>query len=83
MPIKNALGKVIGVSQLVNKLDHTTFNKNDENLFEVRFTCICSSNFVVICADPVTVVKTPQIKLVLTSPDCNLGFYSLAKINKR
>ena len=36
MPIKNAQGNVIGVSQLVNKLDGTPFNKNDENLFEVR-----------------------------------------------
>ena len=37
MPIKNASGKVIGVSQLVNKLDGTTFTKNDENLFEVSY----------------------------------------------
>ena len=36
MPIKNVAGKVIGVIQLVNKMDNTTFNKNDENLFEVR-----------------------------------------------
>ena len=36
MPIKNVAGKVIGVIQLVNKIDNTTFNKNDENLFEVR-----------------------------------------------
>lgn len=35
IPIKNAQGKVIGVSQLVNKIDGSTFNKNDENLFEV------------------------------------------------
>lgn len=36
MPIKNAGSNVIGVAQLVNKLDGTAFNKNDENLFEVR-----------------------------------------------
>lgn len=36
MPIKNVAGKVIGVIQLVNKLDNTNFNKNDENLFEVE-----------------------------------------------
>ena len=35
MPIRNAQGRVIGVSQLVNKKDGTPFNKNDENLFEV------------------------------------------------
>ncbi|XP_071105991.1 dual 3',5'-cyclic-AMP and -GMP phosphodiesterase 11-like isoform X1 [Haliotis cracherodii] len=40
MPIKNACGKVIGVSQLINKLDQTTFNKNDENLFEA-FSIFC------------------------------------------
>ena len=40
MPIKNVAGKVIGVIQLVNKMDNTTFNKNDENLFEVRLLCI-------------------------------------------
>ena len=39
MPIKNATGSVIGVAQLVNKLDGTQFNKNDENLFEVGFYC--------------------------------------------
>lgn len=35
MPIKNALGHIIGVAQLTNKLDGMPFNKNDENLFEV------------------------------------------------
>ena len=35
MPVKNAQGRVIGVSQLVNKQDGTSFNKNDENFFEV------------------------------------------------
>ena len=35
MPIKNSQGQVIGVSQFVNKLDGTPFDKNDENLFEV------------------------------------------------
>ena len=35
MPIKNAIGSVIGIAQLMNKLDGTFFNKNDENLFEV------------------------------------------------
>ncbi|KAH9492518.1 Dual 3',5'-cyclic-AMP and -GMP phosphodiesterase 11 [Bulinus truncatus] len=40
MPIKNINGKVIGVIQLVNKLDGTAFNKNDENLFEA-FAIFC------------------------------------------
>jgi hypothetical protein len=36
MPIKIARGQVIvGVAQLINKLDGMPFNKNDENLFEV------------------------------------------------
>lgn len=35
MPVKNTQGVVIGVVQLVNKLDGTAFNKNDENFFEV------------------------------------------------
>ena len=36
MPIKNSCGKIIGVSQLVNKLNGNPFTTNDENLFEVR-----------------------------------------------
>lgn len=47
MPIKNACGQVIGVSQLVNKLDQTPFNKNDENLFEVR-SIICDYDFIIV-----------------------------------
>lgn len=34
MPIRNATGKILGVAQLVNKLNKQPFNKNDENLFE-------------------------------------------------
>nr|XP_046916300.1 dual 3',5'-cyclic-AMP and -GMP phosphodiesterase 11-like [Dermatophagoides farinae] len=34
MPIRNATRKIIGVAQLVNKLNGRPFNKNDENLFE-------------------------------------------------
>ncbi|KPM02233.1 cGMP-dependent 3',5'-cyclic phosphodiesterase-like protein [Sarcoptes scabiei] len=34
MPIRNASRKIIGVAQLVNKLNKRPFNKNDENLFE-------------------------------------------------
>jgi len=37
MPIKNGREEIIGVVQLLNKLDATSFNKNDENLFEVIF----------------------------------------------
>ncbi|XP_070185768.1 dual 3',5'-cyclic-AMP and -GMP phosphodiesterase 11-like [Littorina saxatilis] len=40
MPIKNIAGKIIGVIQLVNKMDNTAFNKNDENLFEA-FAIFC------------------------------------------
>lgn len=36
MPIKNANGRIIGVSQLVNKMSDLPFTRNDENLFEVR-----------------------------------------------
>lgn len=35
MPIKNASGAIEGVSLLVNKLDGSPFNKNDEDMFEV------------------------------------------------
>ena len=31
----------LGVVQLLNKLDGTSFNKNDENLFEVFLYFIC------------------------------------------
>lgn len=34
MPIRNARRRIIGVAQLVNKLNGRPFNKNDENLFE-------------------------------------------------
>ncbi|XP_053393300.1 dual 3',5'-cyclic-AMP and -GMP phosphodiesterase 11-like isoform X3 [Mercenaria mercenaria] len=40
MPIKNAEGRVMGVSQLINKKDGTPFTKNDENLFEA-FAIFC------------------------------------------
>ncbi|XP_064632499.1 dual 3',5'-cyclic-AMP and -GMP phosphodiesterase 11-like isoform X2 [Lineus longissimus] len=40
MPIKNAMGQVIGVIQLINKLDGTVFNQNDQNLFEA-FAIFC------------------------------------------
>ena len=46
MPIQNACGQTIGVSQLINKLDRTPFNKNDENIFEV--SC-CSPLFLCVC----------------------------------
>lgn len=36
MPIRNAASKIVGVSQLINKLNRTPFNKNDEYLFEVK-----------------------------------------------
>ena len=35
MPIRNANGRIIGVSQLVNKTNGLPFTRNDENLFEV------------------------------------------------
>ena len=38
MPIRDADRKIIGVSQLINKLNGRPFNKNDENLFEVSFS---------------------------------------------
>ncbi|KAL3875765.1 hypothetical protein ACJMK2_033683 [Sinanodonta woodiana] len=40
MPIRNAQGRVLGVAQLINKLDGMPFNKNDENLFEA-FAIFC------------------------------------------
>ena len=36
MPIQNSYGEIIGVVQLLNKMDNTPFNANDENLFEVN-----------------------------------------------
>lgn len=40
MPIKNASGAIEGVSLLINKLDGTPFNKNDEDMFEA-FSIFC------------------------------------------
>ncbi|XP_071486930.1 dual 3',5'-cyclic-AMP and -GMP phosphodiesterase 11-like [Diadema antillarum] len=40
MPIKNASGAIQGVSLLVNKLDGSAFNKNDEDMFEA-FAIFC------------------------------------------
>lgn len=40
MPIKNASGLIIGVSQLVNKMNGRPFSRNDENLFEA-FAIFC------------------------------------------
>lgn len=40
MPIRDGHGRIIGVSQLINKKDGRTFNKNDENLFEA-FAIFC------------------------------------------
>ncbi|XP_071829696.1 dual 3',5'-cyclic-AMP and -GMP phosphodiesterase 11-like isoform X4 [Apostichopus japonicus] len=40
MPIKNASGAIEGVSLLVNKLDGSPFNKNDEDMFEA-FSIFC------------------------------------------
>lgn len=49
MPILSCGGEILGVVQLLNKMDNTPFNTNDENLFEVgmytlpRFilNCVC------------------------------------------
>ncbi|CAG2114115.1 unnamed protein product [Medioppia subpectinata] len=40
MPIRNAEHHIIGVSQLINKLNERPFNKNDENLFEWQFSIL-------------------------------------------
>ncbi|XP_041485070.1 dual 3',5'-cyclic-AMP and -GMP phosphodiesterase 11-like isoform X2 [Lytechinus variegatus] len=40
MPIKNANGAIQGVSLLVNKIDGSAFNKNDEDMFEA-FAIFC------------------------------------------
>ncbi|XP_054713241.1 dual 3',5'-cyclic-AMP and -GMP phosphodiesterase 11-like isoform X2 [Uloborus diversus] len=40
MPIRNAEFKILGVSQLINKLSGVPFNKNDEHLFEA-FAIFC------------------------------------------
>nr|CFW94219.1 Eka-cGMP gated channel beta 2 protein [Euperipatoides kanangrensis] len=40
MPMKNSSGQIIGVCQLINKLDGSAFNKNDENFFEA-FAIFC------------------------------------------
>lgn len=36
MPIHNSTAEIMGVVQLLNKMDNTPFNANDENLFEVN-----------------------------------------------
>ena len=40
MPIRNSNGDIIGVVQLLNKMDGKPFNMNDENLFEA-FAIFC------------------------------------------
>lgn len=40
MPIQNSNGEILGVVQLLNKMDNTPFNPNDENLFEA-FAIFC------------------------------------------
>ncbi|XP_014270796.1 dual 3',5'-cyclic-AMP and -GMP phosphodiesterase 11 isoform X2 [Halyomorpha halys] len=40
MPIKNSLGDIIGVIQLINKFDDLPFSKNDENFVEA-FAIFC------------------------------------------
>eukprot|EP00794_Sanderia_malayensis_P006846 gene6846-7614_t len=40
MPIKNAAGELIGVVQLLNKMDGMPFNENDENFF-AAFAIFC------------------------------------------
>lgn len=40
MPIKNSLGQIVGVIQLVNKFDDLVFTKNDENFVEA-FAIFC------------------------------------------
>ncbi|XP_065089280.1 dual 3',5'-cyclic-AMP and -GMP phosphodiesterase 11 isoform X3 [Ochlerotatus camptorhynchus] len=40
MAIKNSLGQIIGVIQLINKFDELTFTKNDENFVEA-FAIFC------------------------------------------
>lgn len=51
MPIKISRGQVIvGVAQLINKLDGMPFNKNDENLFEVSTVCHGFHNITLSCA---------------------------------
>lgn len=46
MPIRNADSKIVGVSQLINKLNCAPFNKNDEYLFEVNMINICLFIFI-------------------------------------
>ncbi|GIY49266.1 dual 3',5'-cyclic-AMP and -GMP phosphodiesterase 11 [Caerostris extrusa] len=40
MPIRNASNKIVGVSQLINKLSGTPFTKSDEHIFEI-FALFC------------------------------------------
>lgn len=40
MPIKSADGRILGVSQLINKSNGTAFNQNDQHLFEA-FAIFC------------------------------------------
>ena len=43
MPIFNNEKKIIGVTQLVNKLNGVPFNENDANIIEVMFRLFQSS----------------------------------------
>ncbi|GIY12285.1 dual 3',5'-cyclic-AMP and -GMP phosphodiesterase 11 [Caerostris extrusa] len=40
MPVRNASKNIVGVSQIINKLNGISFTKNDENIFEI-FTIFC------------------------------------------
>ena len=55
MPIHNSNGEILGVVQLLNKMDNTPFNANDENLFQVGsvqimnlVTHACNANIYLI-----------------------------------
>lgn len=65
MPIRNSSSKIIGVSQLVNKLNGNPFTTNDENLFEVRtrksynliITILSFQAFLIFCGMGIHNVK--------------------------
>lgn len=42
MPIKDASGDVVGVAQVINKLNGERFTENDEKVSEVLYIVLCS-----------------------------------------
>lgn len=79
MPIRNAERKIIGVSQLINKISGAPFNKNDEDLFEVRSAFDSSSFFcLLVSGSSCQTSRSYLMSLVVVAIDMVVGVYGLA-----